>query len=613
MTSAPTLVKRLILFGLLVLVLGCTGRQPEDGNLRFYRFARLAEKGVILQIPIPPPGAYAKIARLNPSIPRNAAEVRTLTRAFNRRMPARSAYLGEGRVVDLSGEDREQAWGLLLAGLMNPALDDADRDEADATLAGDMPDFSDDNPHLKTLKTEHFHLKWFEGPPAGDPDYNLDAKDMLDGPAVPQEVAVNLETAWDKYVQTFGREPRIHPPIPFAEILKKIYEQMQGDPVQPITEQDPRLVVLFYFLGFGKYGETNSQFSDIRLNGWHLSFPSDLRQTTPTHELFHRLQYAFDYETGTDLIKWFSEGTARWSEVFLWNKVNTAGGGINAQMSPVNYFWLTYPAVSFWTYFDDRTGLMPAFMHRVDQFNDPRTALRLTIVDYFKNPPPAAGTPFPAVPEPVGMQDAPPPLQSYFSWAGLLSLFTDAAELNQEFQGSMEQFFAQWHGSRITFNHWPVQLKDVYGNPVFKEAYANYEEIDLLDPSYDQIIEQDVWPYAANYYLISHDSALDGKKVRIDLQDTTNATGRHVAYQVIQLKDYEYTITGDANVATTLKQPTVFKNTSFLYTLKPAQYEVITPQNIKYVDPIPFLIISGVGGGDNLGHLYHYRLHITVE
>ncbi len=79
------------------------------------------------------------------------------------------------------------------------------------------------------------------------------------------------------------------------------------------------------------YGVADPPDGPIQFNSHAWVNNSGIRKPTSAHELFHKMQYAYGYKTRWKPQKpyqWFTEGTAAWSEVFVWGRVsrNLQGG-----------------------------------------------------------------------------------------------------------------------------------------------------------------------------------------------------------------------------------------------------------------------------------------------
>jgi hypothetical protein len=140
------------------------------------------------------------------------------------------------------------------------------------------------------LETEHFILKWT--------NRSSDPADNIPDPGIVSETAGYLETAWEKYTTLFGRKPYTPPGSDKVEVV---------------------------FREIDCYGVADPPDGPIQFNSAVWVKKIGIRQPTSAHELFHKLQYAYGYKTKWNPEKpymWFTEGTAAWSEVFVWGRVS---------------------------------------------------------------------------------------------------------------------------------------------------------------------------------------------------------------------------------------------------------------------------------------------------
>lgn len=123
----------------------------------------------------------------------------------------------------------------------------------------------------------------------------------------------------------------------------------------------------------------------MKLDAKHWVDEPGIRQPTSAHELFHRLQYAFGYRTEhtpSPPYKWFSEGTASWSEVFVWQRVSRAYKVADLFENPdLNLYNASYKALPFWIFFHTRQQDTPddnplvSFFQKYEATGDEKNAL----------------------------------------------------------------------------------------------------------------------------------------------------------------------------------------------------------------------------------------------
>lgn len=178
-----------------------------------------------------------------------------------------------------------------------------------------------------SLETDHFILQWTNN--------SSHRADNIADPAIVRETAEYLETAWGKYVDTFGKAP---------------YRAPGKD----------KIVVTFRDLDcFGQAGPPDAP---IVLDSDNWVEKPGIRKPTSAHELFHKLQYAFGYRTKWNPnppFKWFTEGTAAWAEVFVWQRVSGAYKIKELFANPdLDLYESEDCALPFWIFFETRYETM---------------------------------------------------------------------------------------------------------------------------------------------------------------------------------------------------------------------------------------------------------------
>jgi hypothetical protein len=288
-----------------------------------YRLPRLAERGVEIAVPIVEPEVWEENVRSDPRLPASYPELLRLTEVRFQGDGSR-AFADEARSSWEVTASEEACGESLLArvygGLGNPRLSPMERDSIDSVLAAATPSA------WQTRPTPHFLLRWTNSDP--NPAHNLNDLSLI------AEAEVLLEEAWQALSNTFGMEP-------FS------------------SQADGRIQVDFLDLPGAEEGQAYPPGGPIQLDvaTWR-SFPAK-RAPLAAHELFHKLQYAFGFrrdwaQTATD-VDWFSEGTARWAEVFVHQRL-TAAKWLTDWMSKPKANLLTTGsfALPFWIFFDAR-------------------------------------------------------------------------------------------------------------------------------------------------------------------------------------------------------------------------------------------------------------------
>ncbi len=216
-------------------------------------------------------------------------------------------------------------------------------------------------------ETEHFILKWT--------NESSHSKDNIGDPQIIKDTAGYLETAWAKYTKLFGRHPYTAPGHNRIEVV---------------------------FWDNGCYGVSDPPDGPIEFGAPAWVNDPAIRKPTSAHELFHKLQYAYGYRTRWDPKKpyrWFTEGTAAWSEAFVWGRVST-DCKLDAlfKNTEMDLYSADYAAMPFWIYFvqgnkeHPDNHLMVTFFEKCEQLQDPTLALDEVIKEtygsvdgFFKN------------------------------------------------------------------------------------------------------------------------------------------------------------------------------------------------------------------------------------
>ena len=207
-------------------------------------------------------------------------------------------------------------------------------------------------------ETDHFILKWT--------NESKHSKDNISDPRIVKDTAEYLEIAWAKYTGLFGRDPYTAPGQDKIEVV---------------------------FWDIDCYGVSDPPDGPIQFSApaW-VNIPS-IRKPTSAHELFHKLQYAYGYRTGwnpKDPYQWFSEGTAAWSEVFVWGRVS-----LDCKVDTLfkdtgkHLYEADSMAMPFWVYFvqgnheHPNNQLMMKYFERCEKLHDERLALNEVIKETY--------------------------------------------------------------------------------------------------------------------------------------------------------------------------------------------------------------------------------------
>ncbi len=287
-------------------------------------FAKLQKKGVFIRVPVVSRDDFRTLIQADSSIPRAYPQLKRLSeRLFDPRRRRRLAASELGLKPHLGllhrtiEECLESAYSNFFAGLMNPQLRKAEIEDLEADIDADTPTFE------QRLETDHFVLKWTNA--------STNAADNIADAAIISETGGHLEAAWEIYFEHFGRTPYV-------------------------PSGSTKIDVLFHDIG--GYGVASPPDGPIQFDAPNWVSQPGIRQPTSAHELFHKLQYAFGYRTTWSPVspyKWFSEGTASWSEVFVWQRVSAPYKIENLFSDPgISVYDASYGALPFWIFFQAR-------------------------------------------------------------------------------------------------------------------------------------------------------------------------------------------------------------------------------------------------------------------
>jgi hypothetical protein len=229
--------------------------------------------------------------------------------------------VGSKQLIDNTDVDsREYEIGVLFAALGNPAIYQSTRYTVDSIVAAAEPALP------KTYTSGHFKFFYTDNDP--DPKNNVTLAQI-------EAAAVSINASWDSYAANF-KEPKHY-----------------------LAGSDKMVDVKVFDLGPGLYGETSSAWDHINLNSRLTVRNFCKRKTTSAHELFHRVQYAYGYVSGTANMKWIVEGTAAWSQKFTNGAIRDYMTRMISGLDVPDRDLITersYDAAHFWVYLQKRAG-----------------------------------------------------------------------------------------------------------------------------------------------------------------------------------------------------------------------------------------------------------------
>lgn len=300
-------------------------KRPDD-----YRVIEpLRKKGYNVLIPILDRESWTELTQKDPSIPRSYSELKRLaTELFDptrrKKLRKRHWHLQPHRGLIAYGfeECGESAYSRFFVALSNPWLLKAQLMEIEADVDADTPTFENSE------ETTHFILRWTNA--------SANAADNIADPAIVTETGAFLEKAWGAYHAAFGADPYVPAGATKIEVL---------------------------FHDIAGYGVASPPDGPIQFDASNWVNQPGIRRSTSAHELFHKLQYTYGYRTiwtPSYPYKWFSEGTASWAEVFVWQRVSGAYKILDLFTNPdINLYDASYRALPFWVFFQARQQSTP--------------------------------------------------------------------------------------------------------------------------------------------------------------------------------------------------------------------------------------------------------------
>jgi hypothetical protein len=230
--------------------------------------------------------------------------------------------LAEGRTDFAASEDEQIEWcgeatvGLLEAVMASNLLSVDARRDIEATIA-------DSQPTLEREKTiGHFHFQWTE--------VSSDTRDNTTETNI-DATAGFLNQAWDRYTSQF-RQPKAN--------------LVGGE----------RIIDVEVYYNAGLHGSTSSHTNRIFLNSNTVVNDDCRRCTTSAHELFHRVEYAYGYVTGTAGQRWWVEALGSWSQEYFCPDTDDYITRVNTGLSNPARSLLdrSYDACHYWKYLGEQ-------------------------------------------------------------------------------------------------------------------------------------------------------------------------------------------------------------------------------------------------------------------
>lgn len=324
------------------------------------KLERLMKKGMTISLDIPDIKSWKEMTAKDRYIPRSFLETQNLirkifgTKGLRPKKPIRPEvftptitprsfgeappYLAirRGHIRRRFEECHEELYTRLFYGLSNPDLTSDERDTLEADIDDATPKF--ENNHV----TDHFILRWTNS--------SSHTEDNIEDSSIVKETGEFLERAWNLYETSFNRTPYL-------------------------PNDATKMEVIFQDINYG-IGVASPPDGPIQFNSeiW-VSYPG-VRRPVSAHELFHKLQYTFGFRTKhtpSENYTWFSEGTASWAEVFVWQTVSSSYKILDLFAKPDdNLYLVSYRALPYWIFFEARQkdsvndNALRDFLHKYD-------------------------------------------------------------------------------------------------------------------------------------------------------------------------------------------------------------------------------------------------------
>jgi hypothetical protein len=253
----------------------------------------------------------------NPQIPRSHEAIIALA---ERLYPPLTKKAGPAAPPEETGEDcGEDDVGVLFAALKNPAVSDVTRRIVNEIIAAAIPPL----PKIKVSDSGHFKICYTTS--------NTNKRHNVTEAQI-DNLATHLDSYWELYAKA-------------------------RDPKHKIVDGKKRIDVKVYYINDKTLGQTESDWDHIELNSKLCVRNTCKRRTTSAHELFHRVQYAYGYESGTANMKWIVEGTAVWSQKFTNPGLRDYMFWMNKGLGSPKKALITersYDAAHFWVHIDNQ-------------------------------------------------------------------------------------------------------------------------------------------------------------------------------------------------------------------------------------------------------------------
>ncbi len=260
----------------------------------------------------------------NTNIPRTERDIVTLAEKLYPSLAYKAALpdeITQDIPEELTNGCSEEKVGVLFAALQNPEVSNYTRRVVSEIIDAAIPPL----PKTKTSATGLFKI-WYT-------TNNADSKHNVTDAQI-NTLATLLDSYWNIYTKNFKY------------------------PKHKLVNGKKRIDVKVYYIDAYTLGVTSSFWDHIELNSASCVRDACKRRTTSAHELFHRVQYAYGYISGTANMSWIVEGTASWSQKFTNQTIRDYMARMHTGLSNTGkgLFTRSYDACHFWVYLQEQSS-----------------------------------------------------------------------------------------------------------------------------------------------------------------------------------------------------------------------------------------------------------------
>ncbi len=387
-------------------------------------------------------------------IPRTNDEVIQLARKIYR-VPIRKP---------IEEECGEPSFGVLFAALTNPDITDETRDEVDSIIDASIPSLP------KTYTEGHF--KFYYTTNDTDRDQNVTLNNV-------KETAKILNNAWDDYATNFT-EPKHYVTGGGCSAKRKMID------------------VKVYYCPY--YGATASSWDHIDLNSKLVVNESCKRQTTPVHELFHRVQYSYGYVTQTANMSWATEGTASWSQKYRASNVGDWMYRMNQGLGNPDRSLIaerSYDACHFWCYLGQQgNGEMPTIREVWSTYQTNGNKMKDAVEATIKNRVPNGSS-----------------MDQFVGWWVFTNVYKDISNASASFDYEEDE--------------WSIFCNKTYGP--LREVLLTAKPTVNSGTNYSH--SDNVSAYGADYYVFKLGTTLNKIEIKV------STTSKNFGYAIVEIKN----------------------------------------------------------------------------